>query len=371
MLGQYQFYVIPTLACICFLTFTFIGRTTPMRKVSKYFFVATITILAIILLEALETFFKLPNYTYPNWQRWIISIVNYILRPTIAYILLLILLQDKEKPKWFYFVITLPLVVNVIFLLISPVCGIVYYFDSNNNFISGPMRFLPFVIGFLYSAICLVLFIEKIRNDGSGEWIVSIPVAFSCSISVYLESEYNLVGSLPMTCLLCMIFYYIYIYMEYNTKDALTGALSRNQFYDDIKCDGLKYFIIYDVNGLKHINDEWGHLYGDNALSKFGHCVLSLLPKRARLYRIGGDEFAIVYSKANKEDVDVLLKTIEDKINLDDIPFGVSYGYSSFEKECDFKNAYKSADEMLYKCKNNYWANHNSDMLKEQKYFDI
>ncbi len=158
----------------------------------------------------------------------------------------------------------------------------------------------------------------------------------------------------------------LYIYTEYNTKDALTGAFVRSRFYDDIKREGFKYFIIYDVNGLKHINDELGHLYGDNALRELGRSVLSSLPGKARLYRIGGDEFAIIYPKAQKEDVDALLKKINDKINLDHLPFGVSYGYSSFDKECDFINAYKKADEMLYNHKNNYWANHSSDLLKKR-----
>lgn len=366
MLGQFQFYIIPIIACICFLAFVFIGRKTSMKNVSKYFFVVTIMILGIILLEAAEALFKVPNYTYPNWQRWAISIVAYILRPAIAYILLLILLREKEKGKWFCFVMILPLAVNVIFLLISPLCGIVYYFDSNNNFIGGPMRFLPFVIGFLYAFFYLILFIKETRRNGSNEWAVLIPVVFACGVSVYLESEYNLLGSLPMALLLGIIFYYIFIYIEYNTKDSLTGALVRNRFYTDIKSNGFRYFIIYDVNGLKHINDELGHMQGDNVLSKFGHCVLSSLPKGARLYRIGGDEFVIIYSKAKKEEVDALLKKIDEKINLEDIPFGVSYGYSSFDKECDFNNAYKSADEMLYKYKNNYWINHNTNVLKEK-----
>lgn len=366
MMIHFQFYIIPIFACICFLACIIIGRITPMKMVSKYFFVATVMILVIILLEVAETFFKLPNYTYPSWQRWVTSIIAYILRPVIAYILLLILLRDKEKGKWFYPVMTLPLVVNAIFLLISPFCGIVYYFDRDNYFVNGPMRPLPFVVGFLYGVVYLVLFIAETRSKGSYEWVISIPVAFSCSVSVYLESEYNLLGSLPMACLLCMIFYYIFIYIEYSTKDVLTGALLRNRFYDDIKCDGFRYFIIYDVNGLKHINDELGHLYGDNALSKFGHCVLSSLPKGARLYRIGGDEFAIVYSKAKKEDIDALVKEIGEKLDLEDIPFGVSCGYSSFDKGCDFNNAYKRADEMLYKCKNSYWANHTPDILKEK-----
>ena len=263
----------------------------------------------------------------------------------------------------------IPFAVNTVLLLISPLCGIVYYFDDNNIFVTGPMRFMPFFVGFFYLAVYLVLFIADSSHNGSSEWIVAIPVAIFVGASIYLESQCNLLGSFPLACLLGMIFYYIYIYTEYSIKDELTGALLRNKFYDDIKCDGFRYFIMYDVNGLKHINDELGHLYGDIALREFGHCVLSSLPVRARLYRIGGDEFAIVYSKARKEDVDALVKTIEAKINLDDIPFGVSCGYSAFDKEEEFNDAYKCADEMLYKSKNKYWASHNPNMLKERKEF--
>ncbi len=367
MLEQMQNYAIPVMTCICFLTFIFGGRKTPMKEVSRYFYTATIIILGIILLELGEPFFKSPNYLYPNWQRWVISIAAYILRPMISFIVVLSEMRNQEKQKWVYPVMTLPLVINTILLLISPLCGIVYYFDDNNIFVSGPMRYTPFLVGFLYLVVYFALFVADMRRNGSEEWVVLIPVAISIGVSVYLESEHDLLGSLPMACLLGMIFYYIFIYIEYNTRDALTGALLRNKFYNDIKCDGSRYFIIYDVNGMKHINDELGHMYGDNALSKFGHCALSSLPRRARLYRIGGDEFAIVYSKAKKEDVDALLKTIQDKINLDDIPFGVSCGYSSFNKECDFNDAYKRADEMLYECKNKYWADHDPNVLKERK----
>ncbi len=212
MLEQIQFYIIPICACICFLAFVFIGRTTPMKKLSPYFFAVTIVILVIMLLEAIETFFDSPNYTYPSWQRWAVSMTAYILRPAIVYILILIMLRDKEKDKGFYAVTTLPLAVNTIFLLISPLCGIVYYFDDNNTFTGGPMRYLPFVVGFLYLAVYLILFIKDTRRKGTIEWAVSIPVALSCCVSVYLESACNMLGSLPLSALLGVIFYYIYIY---------------------------------------------------------------------------------------------------------------------------------------------------------------
>ncbi len=365
MLAQFRFYIIPVIACICFLIFLYIGRLTPMKSVTRYFSVATTIILAVILLEIAETFFISPNYTHPTWQRWAISMAAYMLRPALAYILILILQRDKAKASWFYPITALPLAFNAVCLLLSPFCGIVYSFGQNNIFVNGPMRFFPFFIGILYLSVFLILFIKKTRQNDSNEWAVAIPITISIGAAIYLESAYMLLGSLPIACLLGMIFYYIFLYIKSTAMDTLTGAFLRNKFYEDIKCDGFRYFIIYDVNGLKQINDELGHLYGDHALSCLGHCILASLPKKAHLYRIGGDEFAVVYAKAKKADLDVLLATIEDSIDFDILPFGVSYGYSSFEQECDFNDAYKAADEMLYQCKKDYWASHTPDILKK------
>ena len=169
MLEQMQNYIIPLMACICFLTFIFVGRRTTMKVVGSYFFAATMAILTIILLEIAEPYFKEPNYIHPNWQRWVISIAAYILRPIIAYVLILILERDREKQRWFYPVITLPLALNTILLLLSPLCGIVYYFDDNNIFVNGPMRLMPFLTGFLYLAIYFVLLVADMRRNGVDE----------------------------------------------------------------------------------------------------------------------------------------------------------------------------------------------------------
>lgn len=367
MFGQLQYYIIPMLACFCFLSFIFIGKATPMKKVSGYFTAGTITILIVIFSEMAESFFTDAYYTHGNWQRWLFSMVAYILRPAIAYILLLILLRNRKKTKFLTCLLASPLAVNTLLLLISPLCGVVYYFDAQNHFTSGPLRIMPFVTGFLYLAIFILIFANDAKRNGNAEWLVSIPVAITCGLAIYLESEFELLGSLPMACIIGMIFYYIYFYVEYYTKDSLTGGLQRSAFYNAIKRYSSKYFIIFDVNGLKRINDQNGHISGDSALRSFAQTTFSILPKRARLYRIGGDEFVVLYFGADKKDVDYLLKRIENNLDKDALPFGISYGWSAFDKESEFNNAYRIADEMLYKNKAAFWDNYNSQTVKENK----
>ena len=365
MFGQLQYYIIPILACFCFLSFIFIGKATPMKRVSGYFTAGTIAILIVIFSEIAESIFTGANYTYDNWQRWLFSMIAYIFRPAIAYILLLTLLRDRKKTKLHACLLALPLAVNTLLVLISPLCGIVYCFDAENHYTSGPLRITPFVIGFLYLAIYVLIFAKDAKRNGNLEWLVAIPVAITCGFAIYLETEFELLGSLPMACTIGMIFYYIYFYVEYYTKDSLTGALQRSVFYTDVKHYSSKYFIIFDINGLKRINDQRGHISGDAVLRSFAQTIFSILPKNARLYRIGGDEFAVLYFDADKKDVDYFLKKVENNLDKDILPFGISYGWAAFDKEAEFNNAYRSADEILYKNKAAFWKNYNSQTMKE------
>ncbi len=362
MLGQLQInYIIPVAACICFLFFLYFGKSTAMNNISGYFIAGTITILFIIVAEVCEPKFSYPNYTTVNWQRWLFSMMAYMLRPAVAYFLLLIQFRNDSNKKKTSLILAIPLIINAIFLLISPLCGIVYTFDAANTFNGGPLRYLPFAVGFIY--LCyLVIFLGISSKKSSGkEWTVFIPVIIMIGIAVYLESFRNLLGSLPLACIIGMIFYYVYFYMDYYTKDALTGTYQRNKFYHDINHNGQRYFIIFDMNGLKRINDELGHICGDNALRSFGHIVLSVLPPKATVYRTGGDEFAILYSHANEKDVLELIGVIESKTDADSLPYGFSYGYSSFDKSVDFNSAYKEADVMLYKNKDKFWQKYRAN----------
>lgn len=102
-------------------------------------------------------------------------------------------------------------------------------------------------------------------------------------------------------------------------------------------------------------------------MRSFAQTTFSILPKNARLYRIGGDEFAVLYFGADKKDVDYFLKKVENNLDKDLLPFGISYGWAAFDKEAEFNNAYRSADEILYKNKAAFWKNYSSQTMKEIK----
>jgi len=84
--------------------------------------------------------------------------------------------------------------------------------------------------------------------------------------------------------------------------DALTGAGNRRAFDEvlgaAIASASRQHYsvslVIVDIDGLKDINDSEGHQAGDDALVKFAHAIGASLRQEDHVYRIGGDEFAII-----------------------------------------------------------------------------
>ena len=98
--------------------------------------------------------------------------------------------------------------------------------------------------------------------------------------------------------------------------DALTGVLNRGAFekLQSAADDGKVAFLMFDIDNFKKVNDTCGHLVGDKVLIK----VVSLLRERFRtdddIFRIGGDEFAVVMFGVGEECKDSIREKI-DAIN--------------------------------------------------------
>jgi diguanylate cyclase (GGDEF)-like protein len=84
--------------------------------------------------------------------------------------------------------------------------------------------------------------------------------------------------------------------------DPLTGVLNRRAFDIEWKKskDLLKEhrlgigIILFDINRFKAINDTYGHQTGDEVLRVICNCIIGVLRKGEKLFRIGGDEFSII-----------------------------------------------------------------------------
>ncbi len=142
--------------------------------------------------------------------------------------------------------------------------------------------------------------------------------------------------------------------------DLLTGIYNRRYF--DLKCQELVQesaypltIIVADVNALKLTNDAFGHTTGDRLIRSFAHVLRSVAREQEYLFRIGGDEFVMLLPfKEKKEGLEVIesVKSILARTYVGSIPLSAAFGcYTCENSETQFEEAFRQADEAMYKNK--------------------
>ena len=144
--------------------------------------------------------------------------------------------------------------------------------------------------------------------------------------------------------------------------DLLTGINNRNAMNNRVmgivsgdEAISAPYGIVFaDLNGLKRVNDEGGHAAGDLLLKKAA-LILQEIFIGDSIYRAGGDEFMIIVSdiseSAFSEKISELRTAASDP---DSVCFSVGSFYNS--SGCDIRDAMRTADEAMYKDKEEYYA---------------
>jgi diguanylate cyclase (GGDEF)-like protein/PAS domain S-box-containing protein len=151
--------------------------------------------------------------------------------------------------------------------------------------------------------------------------------------------------------------------------DGLTNIYNR-RYFDEIfpkiinnakRKDELVSFLFMDIDHFKLYNDNYGHQKGDDVLVKFATCLKESLHRSSDFaFRLGGEEFAIVYQMDTKEKAIEFANTI--KSNIEDLKitheFNSASSYITASMGLICKNAndiddkiYKQADDLLYEAK--------------------
>ncbi|MBR5987040.1 MAG: GGDEF domain-containing protein [Clostridia bacterium] len=111
---------------------------------------------------------------------------------------------------------------------------------------------------------------------------------------------------------------------------------------------------VFDINNLKEVNDTLGHVAGDEYIRKGSKLICDTF-KHSPVFRIGGDEFAVIAQEVDYENVDKLMEEIK-KRNEENALAGevtVACGMKKHEREIDVASVFKKADDLMYQDKRN------------------
>lgn len=167
------------------------------------------------------------------------------------------------------------------------------------------------------------------------------------------------------------------------STDELTGILNRSagkKHLDDLlqktSDDSLLTVALCDLNGLKWVNDTYGHLEGDKFIMLVAHAMRDFLTKPDFVFRLSGDEFVMAFSNKNIYDAEAIiqkmLKRLRDERNRENIAYEVSFSYgfaSCYGREkLTVSDILSIADVQMYIQKRDYHisVNQNNALKTEQ-----
>lgn len=162
---------------------------------------------------------------------------------------------------------------------------------------------------------------------------------------------------------------------ELAVTDMMTGVGNQTAYLEKIHAldeeidQGIAAFTVFmfDLNGVKEVNDKYGHEYGDRMIADAADALKTVFEKEP-LYRIGGDEFVAILEGIPQPNVPSYFRDLEEAIaakNKEDKPYksnlSVSKGAAVFGvgQDATYQDVFRRADQAMYQEKTAYYATHN------------
>lgn len=293
------------------------------------------------------------------------------------FVFIVVKTNQVENLKKLFLMTCIPAVLLIIGILTNPIHGLFFSFDKNIMYHRENGIYLVWLIEWGYFTFAFVvnaIAVKKekrsyLRNEFKGYLIFFIPML----VAAFLQMIYYGTTLVQIGFMFSLLIAYLNRQFYMVQTDALTGLNNRNAFlhtkdvlFDKAKTSDLTVFMI-DVDKFKYINDYFGHLKGDKALTDIADVLKAVVKENSfydlYLFRYAGDEFVIIANDLNEYGSNVIVKSIENNLkikNEENREIGEKYVLSlsiAFENGLcssikDFDILYQKADEKMYEVKN-------------------
>lgn len=314
-----------------------------------------LVLLASIFLLSIVVFAEF--YIQPVAENRVIRLVLISIRYSATpFVIALLIMALVKRQSYFVFV---PAGLLLILNIVSIFTGIVFDIDSANVMIRGPLGYLPYIMCGLYMVLLIALLVIR-----SNKRLIEIAPIIFLSIALTSGVLFPFIFGKKFAEMFCTIMatslfiYYVFTILELAKKDGLTGVLNREAYYVETRRDfkDITAIVSLDMNGLKTINDTFGHAKGDEALITLALCFAKAAKARQSVYRMGGDEFVIVCRKTSEEDVKALVNRINEYVSQTEYSCSVGYSYRE-EGTIKLEDLLRESDKEMYSDKAEHYKN--------------
>lgn len=191
--------------------------------------------------------------------------------------------------------------------------------------------------------ICVRLKAAMVEEDGKKHLIVGL---LDVDAQVRREQEYARKLSVAR---------------DQASKDALTGVKNKHAYVEvenqlNEQIDGQEKpafaIVVCDINDLKTVNDTKGHKEGDHHIRKACADICKIF-SHSPVYRVGGDEFAVICQGEDYEHIDELLEELHagNIRNRENGGVKIAFGMARFEDDHSVEAVFERADRLMYEHK--------------------
>ena len=269
---------------------------------------------------------------------------------------------------------------EMVILTINLFVPIVFTFTAEKEYVPLPARYIALLMQMImFFVTAIYAFVESTKTEGISKAHYR---TVGCSgiimaIFIVLQMLFPFMPLYALGCLFATCAIHSFIYREKDVvhnremenasqkayKDGLTGVKNKLAYIESLRelelqakdhgFDGYGV-VVFDLNGLKVINDTMGHEAGDEFLKKACRLICEHY-KHSPVYRVGGDEFVVILTGSDFDNRVYLQTQFDKKIdeNVGKDSLIVSSGMAVFDPEIDesYTEVFIRADKRMYERK--------------------
>jgi diguanylate cyclase (GGDEF)-like protein len=220
---------------------------------------------------------------------------------------------------------------------------------------------------------------ESVVHSGSVPFTTCFPIDTQASVCSLLEVESDVqlsTGNETDVDSVLRLYENLQSMLDYGEKDTLTELLNRKTFdtafwraaqTQDTSQEishaerrnqlpqGSYWLAVIDIDNFKNVNDNFGHLIGDEVLLLLARQMRSSFRLTDKLYRFGGEEFVVLMRCADQTDAVVALERFRNQIENHSFPkvshITISIGFTPLHENDTPSGAFDRADKAVYYAK--------------------
>lgn len=282
--------------------------------------------------------------------------------PILLYFVFFIgsLVPGKSRMMTFWKVSSAILIVCTIS---SPFTGLIFSVSRDGQFERGTL----IIVGLIWMvAAYITLMVVNFKRYGACEFgdkfrLVVLFAFEVLAILIQMVFKDRFQDAIVASALITILYYAFIIEIE-SKYDRKSGVFS-NTYYDNyvnsVAKKGRYSLIMYDVNGLKYANDNFGHEKGDELINSVAVSIKKAVGKEGKVFRLGGDEFVAVLKSCEEqtcnEIIEKSLQGFEEKTKEIGIKVSAAYGFGVSKEDEGAKELIARADKKMYDCKQVYY----------------